>query len=603
MAVLGLIDIARSRGALNGRLLEPEIRNAMEIAAREMKVGEAWSFLGTLMEKLSGKPLSQEVCRALHSVVSQLVQREWRSALEFLVEYVEAPGTGSGRLAKEVAGSLAAGRASELKGCLGLVPADALIQVLLLDDDLLALALSGKPDDDVSPVVEGIMEGWRGLSRQERAANEMRLLSHVQGEHQTGLVVEILGEMEGERLIGAVELMWNERGMRGARLGNALCDAAIGKDVAEEVRTVFAGAGGDENTDRCIARLLKPNGKDMKWVLENPQLGERRTRLLGLFVEDARQEDLEAAFGKREVAGGTLDMFMRDVDEYRSAAARMVVLPSLTHGEQIEQGLKLYGHLKPPERGMVGQCIASGMLADFGERDRKEIETALNIVLPDIDMLKVVDEVFGAERNGAAVSGLLERIEEFTAETRSSLEPYGDRIVELIAGRDKFDLTASGAVSLARLIERAKSRETDTYIQMCCKVLPFAMSGRDMPASPVIVEAFPTVHYGLEGEREYFGFLHLFMLADWDRARTLRKELVRAYMDSDWPPVDLAVAGLNAQALGRILKRVIKEPGGRRFLDKIEEGARGLKKGVRSRILKKVKEVRKTSAFVFESET
>ena len=603
MAVLGLIDIARSRGVLNGRLLEPEICNAMEIAAKEMKARDAWSFLGTLMEKLSGKPLSQGVYRALHSVVEQLVQREWRSALEFLVEHVEIPGKGSGSLAKEIAGSLAAHKPSELKSWLAQVPGDALIQVLLLDDDLLTLSLAGEPDDDASQVVEGIMEGWRGLSKQDRAANEMRLLAHVQGEHQTGLVVEILDDMKGERLIGAVELVWNEKGMRGARLGDAFCDAAIAKEVGEEVRTVFAGAGGDEYRDRCIARLLKPNGKDMKWVLETPQLAERRTRLLGRFVEDARQEDLEAAFDKWEVAGDTLDMFMRDVDEYRNAAARMVVLPSLTHGQQVEQGLKLYGHLEPPERGSVGQCIASGVLADFAKKDKKEIETALNIVLPDVDMLKVIDDVFGVQRDGAAVSGLLEEIEEFTAETRSCLERYGDRIVELIAGRDKFDLTASGAVSLARLIERAKSRETNTYIQMCCRVLPFAMSGRHMPASPVVVEAFPTVHCGLEGEREYFGLIHLFMLADWDRARTLRKELVRAYMDSDWPPVDLAVAGLSAQALARILKRVLKEPGGRRFLDKIEVGAKGLKKSVRSRILKKVKEVRKTSAFVFESET
>ena len=603
MAVLGLIDIARSRGALNGRLLEPEICNAMDFAAKEMKAGEAWSFLGTLMEKLSGKPLSQEMSRALRSVVGKLVQREWKPALEFLVEHVEAPGTDSGRLAKEVAGSLAAEKTSELKGCLELLPADALIQVLLLDDDLLTLALDGEPDDEASPMVEAIMEGWRGLSEREREANDMRLLAHVQSEHQTDLVVEILEEMKAERLSAAVELMWNERGTRSARLGEAFCDAALAKDVGEKVRTVFAGAGGDENTDHCIVRLLKPIGKDMKWVLENPQLGERRTRLLGLFMEDAKQKDLEVAFGEPELAGDTLDIFMGDVGEYKVAAARMVLLPSLTPGEQVEHGLKLYAHIGPVERRMVGRCIASGMLSDFEERNTKEIETALNIVLADIDMLKVIDDVFGVDRDGAVISSLLERMEEFEAETRSSMERCGDRIVDLIAGRGKFDLTAGGAMSLTRLIARTKSRATDTYIQMCCRVLPFAISGHDMPTSPVIVEAFPTVHNGLEGEREYFGLLHMFLLADWDRARTLRKELVRAYMKSAWPPVDLAVAGLKAQALGRILKRVIKEPGGGRFLDAIEEGAKGSKKDVRSKILRKIKEVRKTSKFVFESET
>ena len=346
-----------------------------------------------------------------------------------------------------------------------------------------------------------------------------------------------------------------------------------------------------------------PNGQDMKWVLEYPQLGERRTRVLSLFVEYAKQEDLEAAFGEREMAADTLDIFMRNIDEYKIAAARMVVLPTLTPEKQVEQGLRLYAHLEPSERQLVGQCIAGRILSDAGKRNTKEIEAALNTVLPDIHVLKLIDEVFGVEREGAVVSELLERIEEFTAETRSFLEKYGARIVELLAGRDKFDLTASGALSLTRLMVRTKSRAMDMYIQMCCTVLPFALSGHDMPASPVIVEAFPTVHNGLEGEREYFGLLHMFMLSDWDRARTLRKELVRAYMESDWPPVDLAVAGLKAQALGRILKRVIKEPGGAHYLDQIEEGVKDIKKDVRGRILRKIKEARKTNRFVFESET
>ena len=602
MAVLGLIDIAKSRGALNGRLLEPEICNAMEIAAREMQAGEAWSFLGTLMGKLAGRELSREVCQALQSVVARLVRREWRSALEFLVEDAQSDWAGSRRLSEEIAGRLATVRDPDVKGCLELVSADALVRVLLLDDDLLALALAGEAEDAGS-LVDGIIEGYRGLSREARLANSMRLLAHVQGEHQSALVAEVVSEMTAERLIGAVELVWKERGIRGAKLGEGLCNAAVAKDADKEVRTVFAGVDGDEDTDRCIIRLLKPHGRDMKWVLENSKLGDRRIRLLGSFVEEASDEDLEAAFGSRDVAAGALEMFMRDVGDYGNAAARIIVLPSLARGDQVERGLELYDQLAPPGREMVGQCIAIGVLADAGERNTREIEDVLGVILPHIDMLKVVDEAFAVDRDGATVSALLEKIEGFTAQTRSSLERNAGRIVESIASRDEFDLTASGTVSLARLIERAKSRGTDKHVQMCCRILPFAMAARNQPTSAVIVASFPTVHNGLEGEREFFGLLHLFMLAEWDKARTLRKELVRAYMNSNWPPEDLAVAGIKAKALGRILKRVVKEPGGRGFLKKIEKGTSGLKKDVRSAIVKKVKEVRRTKAFVFESET
>ena len=602
MAVLGLIDIAKSRGALNGKFLEPEICNAMKIAAREMPAGESWSFLGTLMGKLSGRELSREVCEALHSVVDRLIRREWRPALEFLVEDAQSDRADSNRLAEVAAGRLATVGAPELKGCLGLVSADALVRVLLLDDELLAFALAGEAEDAGS-LADRIVEGFRGLSREERAANAMRLLARVQGGYQSALVAEVVSDMTAERLIGAVELIWGERGIRGTKLGDAFCDAAVAKGVAQEVRNVFAGVDGDEDTDRCIVRLLKPSGRDMKWVLENSELRDRRLRLLGSFVEAAGDEDLEAAFGSRDVADGALDMLMRDVGVYSDAAARIVLLPSLAREEQVERGLKLYDQLARPNREKVGLCIAIGVLADAGERNTREIETALDVVLPHIDLSKVVDEAFAVERDGTTVSALLEHIGEFTGQAGSTMERYAGRIVEAIASRVEFDLTASGAVSLAGLIERAKSRGTDGYVQMCCRILPFAMAALDRPASAVVVASFPTVHNGLKGERESFGLMHLFMLAEWDKARTLRKELVRAYMTSDWPPEDLAIAGIKAKALGRILKRVIKEPGGRGFLDKIEKGASRFKKDFRSAIVKKAKETRRTKAFVLESET
>ena len=602
MAVLGLIDIAKSRGVLNGSLLEPEICNAMEIAAKNMQAGEAWSFLGTLMGKLSERELSRGVCQALHSVVDRLIRREWRPVLEFLVEDAQSDRVGSSRLAEVAAGRLATVGAPELKDHLALVPANALVRVLLLDDELLALALAGEADDAGS-LAGRVIEGFRGLSRDERATNAMRLLAGIQGGHQGALVAEVVSDMTAERLIGAVELIWGERGTRATKLGDVFCDAAIAMGVEEEVRTVFAGVDGDEDTDRCIVRLLKPRGKDMKWVLENSKLGDRRLRLLGLFVEAASREELEGAFNSRDVADSALDMLMRDVGEFGDAAARIVVLPSLARGQQIERGLKLYDQLARPERETVGQCIAIGVLGDAGERNTKEIETALDVVLPYIDLSKVIDEAFAVERDGTRVSELLERIGELTGQAGSVMERYAGRIVEAIASRDEFDLTAGGAVSLAELIERANSRGADGYVQMCCRILPFAMAARGRPASVVVVASFPTVHNGLKEEREYFGLMHLFMLAERDKARTLRKELVRTYMTSDWPPEDLAIAGIKAKALGRILKRVIKESGGRGFLNKIEKGASRLEKEVQSAIVKKVKETRRTKAFVLESET
>ena len=604
-AVLGLIDIASSRGALGVTkgLLEPEITNAMNVASGEMDPDEAWKFLGTLMEKLSGMELPQGVYGDLRSTVARLVQRDWESALRFLVEHVSFRRAVETRLSKEIAAELATLDVVGLRTSLNLVAADCLIQILLLDDNLLALALADKLGRDTTSLLDGVIEGWRHLGRSERATEEMRLLSHIRGEQHSALAAEIVKEIKAERLTEAVKLVWGQMALRGEELGKVFCDAAVKKDVKEDVRSVFAGVDSDEATNRCILRLLSPISADMKWVLESPELVDRRTWLLSMFVGETSQNDLAVAFNSPDAAGGALDLFMRDIDEFNAVAARIVALPAVSRRDQVEQGLKLYPYLDPPRRVMVGQCIASGVLAESQRRNNEEIEHALDLVLPDIDMSVVIDDVFGIDSDGETVSGSLTRIEELAGGFLSSVEQNVGRIAELIASRAEFDLTADGTRSLANLIEEAKSCGTETHIQMCCRILPFAMAAGDKPASPIIIAAFPTVHNRLERERELFGFMHLFMLGGWDRARTARKDLVRAFMKAEWPPVDMAVAGVHANALHRILKRVVKEPRGRHFLGKIEQGARGLKKNVHSTILREIKEVRKTRAFVLESET
>ena len=97
--------------------------------------------------------------------------------------------------------------------------------------------------------------------------------------------------------------------------------------------------------------------------------------------------------------------------------------------------------------------------------------------------------------------------------------------------------------------------------------------------------------------------MKFFMFVELDKCKIARKDLVRAFMRSEWPPVDLAVTAYRACELNRILKRLIKEPGGRSYLAKVEDGAQGLQAVIRKQVLKAIKEVRGSGTFIPESET
>ena len=54
----------------------------------------------------------------------------------------------------------------------------------------------------------------------------------------------------------------------------------------------------------------------------------------------------------------------------------------------------------------------------------------------------------------------------------------------------------------------------------------------------------------------------MFGFSDWDKCKTARKDLVRAFLHSHCPPLDLVRIALATPDADRFLKRLLKEQGG-----------------------------------------
>ena len=67
---------------------------------------------------------------------------------------------------------------------------------------------------------------------------------------------------------------------------------------------------------------------------------------------------------------------------------------------------------------------------------------------------------------------------------------------------------------------------------------------------------------------------------------------MRAFLASDWPPVDLAITAFRTRELRRILKQLVREREGLSYTAKIEESAKKLQKELRRPVLKAIKEAR-----------
>ena len=109
-------------------------------------------------------------------------------------------------------------------------------------------------------------------------------------------MAQIIAGAQTTQLVEVVDLIWGAKVIRTPQLGEVLCDAATANDSKLRVRTAFARLGDDEQTNRCIERLLVADPADMRWLLENAEIGNRRATFLNNFIKGSNPDNSGSCF-------------------------------------------------------------------------------------------------------------------------------------------------------------------------------------------------------------------------------------------------------------------------------------------------------------------
>jgi len=603
-AVLGLIDIASSRGAISTtwNILEPAIANAVANAVDSLDVQSAWAFVTALLGKLERERLSGRLGNVLRSASAKLTQRDWRSAFDFLVggeanEPIECD------VSRSIAATLGVIAAPELTEALVSVPSDRLLQVVSLDGQLLARALSSSDAVANAALVQNLIDAFRSVLPEKRFGFWPRFLPRIRGDQHSELLSHIIAGASSAQLVDAVNVVWGENGIRTDRIGEVLCTAARASDARFGVREAFARLGNDDPTNRCIDQLLFHDVSDMQWLLESPDIERCRGLLLAGFIERVSSEDLIKAFPTEAVATEGLNLLVKDLARFASPAARLVVLPTISATEHVHWGLKLYPVLQGSERVALAHAMLGRVVADKGVTTGGLVEQVIDVVAGDIDLPSMIKVGVTLGLDGNQVSRTLIAFDRTSPGVRERLAGYVDLIVHLIVSRRTFDLTADGARALAHLLDRPDRANQAGFVKACGTILPFAMAARQKPASPIIIASFPVVHDELRKSSDGFDIVKTLLFVEWDKCKSARRDLVRAFMHSSWPPVDLAITAWHTRELDRIFKRVLKERGGSHYLGKVEDGVTRLDDATRAPILKAIDAVRHAGSYIPDGDT
>ena len=102
--------------------------------------------------------------------------------------------------------------------------------------------------------------------------------------------------------------------------------------------------------------------------------------------------------------------------------------------------------------------------------------------------------------------------------------------------------------------------------------------------------SFPLVYRELKQGNEGPSVWSIFF-PDWDRCKTVRKEIVSSFLRSSWPPSDFLKASLATEDFERILNTLLKDEGGSGYLRLLREHINDLEAEDRKRVSKTVDRV------------
>ena len=595
-AVLGLIDIASLRG--NSRAwsaLEAVVRKSVASVAASMDPNSAWEYLAKLYVRLEATTVGGTIDVGIEKAAARLTMRDLNAALMFLRSALD-PNEGERRHSRElfdaVVKSVSASDRQRLALALTSVSPLELIRLAFLDDAIMAALFSAADPEIDRRLKRFAVDGLRVLDAGRFRSERFRLLRHIHGDSDADLLREAISSANARELVEAVNLVWSESGHRTRRLGEEFCAAAITSGSRSEVRAEFARLGNDLQTDRCIDALLVGDPADVRWLMEDQSVGLRRPELLRRLVERMSTEDLERSFKSQEMVTKALDRFSSDLRHFAVAAVRVVGLSGTRVCNHFALFLNIYEVLEGEARGRIAQSLWLCVLVDPMVQGAFGTEHVLDRLIDDITLGPLIDVSLDGAKTGEEVSRALVVLGRSSPALRSRLESHRRQVVRLVAGRVVFDLNSAGVMALLSLIHSARGVGHNEYVELCSMILPYAISARGDPACEIVKVAFPVVYDELRRGRDSIWLATLFDFFDWDRCKVARKDLVRAFMRSEWPPIDLAVTALRSKDLRTILKRVAKEKGGARYLSKIYEGARDLEEATGLRIQRAVRSLR-----------
>lgn len=568
-AALGLLDIANSRSIRNLdaiRRLEPELGRAAQRAASTLPPFEAWRFLLALTDKLRDVRLQLTVAKAIRGAAIHLAGREPIDALA----NVEMLATARGHelLLGAVGDGIAPGFDDRRAAAVAEVNPANFLQLLLLSPVLAEVSLTR-----YAVLSNRLAIALAEASPETRDDARRRLLRLLVDDRQADAAQILIAGLNCSELLAEAKHLSVANGLAAESLHAPLADRAQEIGAVAELRDTVAGLSESHGADALLLRLVSPVRDDLHWLLETPTLAdERRLDFLRRVMRSASADQFKSMVVGHQ-RDSALQFLMRDPAGSLEIVERMLEDKGMDASIAVQTTMRLLPHASHDHAyRLASRALEIVLPRGMGASRNAVLENLLETMGTVLNGSRAV--VLGLQRGvpGEIVAANLSVFNRASPVVRQRIMSAIEELAKAIVARGRIDYPEQAASDAASLLWDSAVLDRQALVRSSAALLPFLLRSLREPASPLIAAAFPSVYQELKKAGETPDFFGFFLFVDWDKCKIVRRELVDAFMRSNWQATDIALAAARAGDPVRILRRIAKQNDGMRVIAAIERG-------------------------------
>ena len=599
-AVLGMLDILRSRKAKHLDAswpdLEATVLRAIGAAETRLPVEAAWEFLFTLEAKIAVGWVSPIVQERMEAGAGRLAGRDIRAAFAALAEdprrRIASMHVVKG-LAEEAAVSP---EFTHFVQDVATLPSFAVAQLMASSPRFVRRVVEGV-NVDQGQWIDVFLGAFDASDEGVRPGIRRVALSVVEDHVVERTVPRVLEDVTGGELTELARQVIDRRPSALSALNSALWDAARTTGCEAMVRDAVMESSEEAKAEQFVLPTLVLSKPDVEWLVNRTADERRAHRLLRALVGTAGDEAIKAL--PRSTAVDVLALLGTDVEAGKHEITKVLALDLSRDEAAFDLGVRTLSVLRREEaRIELGDWLVQAGLS-AARVDDERVGEVLAEFGPRLAALDLVETATSNRASATRVGANLVALNASRPDVRNSALGKVEQLSKRLVGRPRDDFGRKAYTAWASIIrDSVRVTGTDVQLRVAKSVLRFALRSAKMAVSALIVETFPIVYKSLPkagkdrkggGSASVFSPRYLWWMGLDERANSRKRaiiELVRAFMNSSWPPADLIVTALQAGVAKKVVRQVREQARGMRYIEDVRDDANRLRKGTDTRVMK-----------------